>query len=394
MAGTDDGGLSEAGAGARPKHRAPNHAIIDTDIHFAVEPRRIADFLPEPWRRRYASGNRGPGYPGYWNPNGVDRADAVTEDGVRIEATPATLAAHFFDRYGIEYGILNKESSLGIGLSPEPDFAAAVASALNDAIVADWLPADPRFRASLLVSVADPELAGREIHRLGDHPGIVQVLMPSGARIPYGQRFYHPIYAAAVEHGLPVAIHPGTEGVGVSGPPGAVGYPGSYLEWHTGLVCSAIGHLLSLVSEGVFVRFPELRFVLVEGGLSWLPPLLWRFDKNWKGLRQTTPWLVRPPSEYVRDHVLLTTQPIEEPERPEDLAAILGMFDVGRMVMFASDFPHWDGDTPDFAARAFPPALRPRVLSETARELYRLPAPAGGPEQESVADAGEAMGRD
>jgi predicted TIM-barrel fold metal-dependent hydrolase len=182
-----------------------------------------------------------PRAPGYWNPNGVDRADAVTRTGCASRRAPATLAAHFFDAYGIEYGILNKESSLRIGLSPEPDFAAAVASALNDVIVTDWLPADPRFRASLIVSVADPELAAREIHRLGDHPGIVQVLMPSGARIPYGQRFYHPIYAAAVEHGLPVAIHPGSDGVGVSGPPGAVGYPGSYLEWHTGLVCGAIG---------------------------------------------------------------------------------------------------------------------------------------------------------
>jgi predicted TIM-barrel fold metal-dependent hydrolase len=43
------------------------------------------------------------------------------------------------------------------------------------------------------------------------------------------------------------------------------------------------------------------------------------------------------------------------------------------MLMFSSDFPHWDGDTPDFAARAFPAALRGRVMSETARELYRLP---------------------
>jgi uncharacterized protein len=349
--------------------------LVDADVHFSIDPRRILDFLPEPWKRRYASGNRGPGYPGYWNPNGVDRADAVTAEGVRIESTPQTLASHFFDPHGIDFGILNKESSLGIGLSPEPDFAAAVAAALNDAIAADWLPADPRFRASLIVSPADPALAAREIHRLGGHPGFVQVLLPSGANPPLGHRSYHPIYAAAVAHDLPVAVHPGTEGVGVSGPPGAAGWAGSYLEWHTGLLCSAIGHLLSVVCEGVFVRFPDLRFVLIEGGMAWLPPVLWRFDKNWKALRQTTPWLTRPPSDYVRDHVLLTTQPIEEPPRPGDLTAILGMFDVGRMVMFASDFPHWDNDTPDFAARAFPREVRARVLGETARELYKLPAP-------------------
>ncbi len=98
-------------------------------------------------------------------------------------------------------------------------------SAHNDVIIHDWLGADPRLRASMVVSPADPELAAREIRRVGSHPGIVQVLMPSASRIPYGQRFFHPIYAAACEQGLPVAVHPGSEGTGTSGPPTAAGYP-------------------------------------------------------------------------------------------------------------------------------------------------------------------------
>jgi predicted TIM-barrel fold metal-dependent hydrolase len=349
-----------------------SYAVIDTDIHAVLNSRRVMEFLPEPWRTRYASGNRGPGHIGYWNPNGVMRSDTKLPDGSRIESSPENLARHFFDVYDLECGVLNVGSQ-HIGLSPEPDYAAAVVSAENDVVVNDWLPADPRFRASLLVSPADPELAAKEIHRLGDHPGFVQVLMPSGARMPYGQRYYHPIYAAAVEHHLPVAIHPGSEGVGVSYAATAAGYPTSYFEWHTGLVGSYIAHLISLVTEGVFVKFSTLKFVLIEGGVSWLPPLLWRFDKNWKALRQTTPWLTRPPSEIVSEHVRLTTQPLEEPENSEHFHRILEMFDAGRMLMFSTDFPHWDGDTPDFAARAFPPTLRSRVMSETARELYRLP---------------------
>ena len=347
--------------------------IIDTDIHSSYDRQRLLDFLPEPWRTRYASGNQGPGTLGYWNPNGVMRADAVTEDGDRIEGSPATLGRYFFDEFDVEYGVLNMESALHLGLSPEPDYAAALVSAINDVVAHDWLPADPRFRASLIVAPNDPQLAAREIHRLGDQPGFVQVLMPSGARMPYGQRYFHPIYAAAVEHNLPVAIHPGTEGVGISGPPSVAGYPSTYLEWHTGLVGSYLAHLVSMVTEGVFITFPSLKFVLIEGGVSWLPPVLWRFDKNWKALRQTTPWLERPPSELVYEHVRLTTQPIEEPPRAEYLRAMLEMFPVERMLMFSSDFPHWDGDTPDFAARAMPSRVRGRVLSETARELYRLP---------------------
>jgi predicted TIM-barrel fold metal-dependent hydrolase len=351
-------------------------AIVDTDVHPVLDAARVPDFLPEPWRRRFSTGNRGAGHLGYWNPNGVMRADAVTPEGERIEASPGSLGRHFLDVYDVEYAVLNPETAMHTGLSPEPDFAAALISAYNDIVAEDWLPADDRLRASLVVSPADPELAAREIHRLGDRLGFVQVLLPSAARIPYGQRFYHPIYAAAAEHGLPIGIHAGSEGVGLSGPPTAAGYPTSYFEWHTGLVASYIAHLISLVTEGVFVKFPSLKVVLVEGGVSWLPPILWRFDKNWKGLRQTTPWLTRPPSEIVSEHILLTTQPLEEPAHPAHFKAIVEMFDAEHMLMFSSDYPHWDGDTPDFAARRFVPSLRPNVLSETARALYGLP-PAG-----------------
>ena len=348
--------------------------VIDTDIHSSYDRQRMLDFLPEPWRTRYASGEMGPGHLGYWNPNGVMRGDAVTPDGERIEQHPRHLARYFFDEYGIEYGILNPERSLHVGLSPDPDYSAALVSAINDILAHDWLPADPRFRASIIVAPNDPELAAREIHRMAPNAGFVQVLMPSGARMPYGQRYFHPIYAAAAEHNLPVALHPGTEGVGISGAPSAAGYPTNYLEWHTGLVGSYLAHLISMVSEGVFVKFPPLKFVLLEGGVAWLPPMMWRFDKNWKALRVMAPWLERSPSEYIAEHVLLSTQPIEEPENPAHLRSILEMFPVERMLMFSSDYPHWDGDTPDFAARALPTGIRERVLSETARELYRLPA--------------------
>lgn len=350
-------------------------AIIDTDIHARPDPARVADYLAEPWRTRFLSGNRGPGYLGYWNPIGVRRSDAVLPDGSDIADHAHGLASHFLDVYGIEYGLLNVDD-LAIGLSPDADYAAAVVAAVNDVIVHEWLPVDPRLRASLIVSPADPALAAREIHRLGGHPGVVQVLMPSGARMPYGQRFYHPIYEAAVEYNLPIAFHPGNEGAGISYPPTPAGYPSTYFEFHTGLVTNYIGHLISLITEGVFVKYPTLKWVMIEGGVSWVPPIMWRFDKNYKALRQTVPWLTRPPSEYIQEHIRLTTQPMEEPNNPEHLQQLLAMFDAGRMLMFSSDFPHWDGDTPDFAARNIPPSLRTRVMSETARELYNLPAAA------------------
>src|SRR5436189_6100262 len=102
-----------------------DYAIIDADVHAILSGRSVMERLPEPWRTRWASGSRGPGHLGYWNPNGVMRSDTALPDGSRIESTPQNLARYFFDVYGLEYGILNSGSQ-HIGLSPDPDYAAVV----------------------------------------------------------------------------------------------------------------------------------------------------------------------------------------------------------------------------------------------------------------------------
>jgi predicted TIM-barrel fold metal-dependent hydrolase len=356
---------------AIPVGAASDLLIVDCDIHFTPDPKAIERRLPQPWRSRWESGSRGAGGSGYWNPNGVIRRDTRLPDGRYIDTDPHAMAEHHLDRNGITYGMLNL-ASFTFAVTPESDWGAAIASATNDTIIEDWLPVDPRYRVSMLVSPVDPVLAAKEIRRVGRTPGVVQVLMPSATPMALGRRFFDPIYEAASELGLPVAVHPGFEGVGVSLQATAVGQPGSYLEWHTSLSGTFQAHLVSLLAEGTFQRHPDLKFVLVEGGVAWLPTLLWRLDKNWRALRMTAPWLDRPPSEIAADHVRLTTQPIEESPNPDHVRQIMRMFPAERMAMFSSDFPHWDGDTPDFTAASFPPEVRRQVMGLTACDLYHL----------------------
>ena len=196
--------------------------------------------------------------------------------------------------------------------------------------------------------------------------------MTSASRIPYGNPFYPPIYEAAQECSLPVAIHPGHEGSGISGPPTSAGYPSSYFEKHTNISQSYMAQLVSLVSEGVFEKFPGLKFVCIEGGFGWVPHLMWRFDKNYKALRIQSPWLKRLPSETILEHVRFTSQPIEEPPRTSQLLELFEMMRADRVLMFASDYPHWDFDSPFAAFPKVPKELGERIFWRNAQELYGL----------------------
>ena len=91
--------------------------------------------------------------------------------------------------------------------------------------------------------------------------------------------------------------------------------PTSRTTWATRSIV-AQAQVLSLVTEGVFDRVPSLRVVLLECGFSWLPPLLWRFDKDWKAVWREVPWVKDKPSEYVRRHFRAATAPAQLPADP------------------------------------------------------------------------------
>lgn len=345
--------------------------IVDTDIHNTyADVKEVTKFLPSHWLGRIQlPGNCFSPSPA----RGGSRLDAVTPSGGAPASDPAFLMEHHMDAYGIDYGILTGSGALAVSIHCDPDYGNDVATAYNEFTVEKWLSYSDRFYGSIVINHTDPLAAAKEIDKHGANPRFVQVIMASASRTLFGQRQFYPIYEAAQRHGLPVSIHPGTEGRGIAGYPTPSGPVTRYMEWHNILPTNYMAHVNSLVCEGVFERFPGLKFVCIEGGIAWLPHLMWRMDKNFKALRASTPWLKRMPSEYILDHILLTTQPIEEPDNPRHLSQIFEMIQAEKTVMFSSDYPHWDFDNPHAALPPLDDAVKQRIYYDTAAQLYGLP---------------------
>ncbi len=358
---------------AQPEARASSNggaatAVIDADAHNYVKSiDDLKPFLSERWKAYIAqSGFTAPPPSPY--PKGYEyaaRRDSYPPDGSKPGSDPDFAASQLLDAWNMAYAVLNPLYALTAVFNL--DFSNALARALNEWTVADWLDRDSRWRGSIVVNVSDPVAAADEIRRAARDPRFVQVLLLARAPAPYGRRQYRPILAAASDVGLPIGIHFG----GWDGPITATGWPSYYIEDHTGMSQAFQAQVLSLVAEGVFETFPSMRVALIEGGFAWLPALMWRFNKNYKGLRDEVPWLKKLPSEYIREHMRATTQPMEEPADPRHLMQIIEMIGRDDFLMFATDYPHWDFDAPDRAVPSIvPDEMRAGIMSGNAEAFY------------------------
>ncbi len=334
---------------------------IDCDIHNELPAlETLYPYLPEYWlaycRESAFNGPDADDYPA-GAPTSARDGSTSNPDLMEVQAQALRDA---------DIGILN--CAYRVQSVRNEDLAACLATAINCWQVEHWLEKEPRLRASVVVPSHSPRLAAAEIDRWGGHSGFVQVILPVRAEAPYGNRRYDPIFAAAVRHDLVIGIHFG----GAPGlPPTPTGWPSYYIEEYAGMAQIFQSQVISLVIEGVFERFPALRVALIEGGFTWLPSLMWRMDKEWKGLRHNTPWVKQQPSEYMRTHLRLTMQPLDAPPNPTHLAQILEQCGAEDLLLYASDYPHRH-ECPDILWALLSAEQRKKIRSANAKALYRL----------------------
>ena len=330
---------------------------IDCDIHPAVGGTRttLLPYLDDHWKEQVVSraidGLDLTSYPPNMPLSGrPDWRRAGSKPGSDL----AMVQRGAFDQLGASHAICNV--LYGASAVYDPYMASAFCKAINDWIAAEWLSRDSRLRASILVPMQAPDLAVEEIERRASDNRFVSILVLAQGEMLLGRRQFWPIYQLAEKYKLPLAIHAGSS---YRQAPSSIGWPSHRYEYYFVEAQAFQAQILSLIYEGVFGKFPKLKVVLMESGVSWLPAFMWRANKTWRGVRVEVPWVEREPASIIRDHVRVTMQPFDGPPDATGVADVIDQIGSEKMFLFASDYPHWqfDGDDP------IPPHLPPSIVS-------------------------------
>ena len=340
---------------------------IDCDIHPTIPDSRVLlPYMDAHWREEVVDREvlflDTVGYP----PNAplTARPDWRRAGG-RAALTAADMARDALDRWNIDIAICN--CLFGVQLIHNDDMAVAFARAVNDWIAAEWLDRDPRLRASIILPIQSVERSIHEIERLADDRRFVQAMVPCMVDAPLGRRHFWPIYAALERHGLPLAIHAGSS---YRHPVTSLGWPSYLSEDYAAQSQGFQSQLASLVCEGVFTKFPGLKVVLMESGVTWLPGFVWRVQKFWRAMKRETPWVERLPTEIVRDHFRLTIQPFDAPADVGEIERVIEHFESDDMFLFASDYPHWQFDGDAVMPAGIPERLHQKIERDNALATY------------------------
>lgn len=300
------------------------------------------------------------------------RLDAVPPRGGAPGSDPVFMRHHYFDQYNLDSAILLPIQPAHLVSWVDVDMVLALVKAFNEYFLNEWIPQDKRFKYAMVVASQDPVASAAEIRRLGKNENVVAIFLPL-LNILMGNRYYRPILEAAVEMNLPIITHVSAgEGTYIGLPEASGGIPSSYSERYCSGSQMAESNISSLVFEGIFEKYPTLKVGFVEYGCSFLLSHMWRMDKVWKELRVETPWVKKFPSEYIREHIRLTTQPLDEPVRERDLLTVIDLMHGEDILMFSSDYPHWDNDMPTKILNLLPEEKKRKIYYENAKAFYRF----------------------
>jgi predicted TIM-barrel fold metal-dependent hydrolase len=255
-----------------------------------------------------------------------------------------------------------------------PDHVEAFRAANSAAI--EWASLDPkRLMPVYILPIADIGVAVKEVERVvAEHAKAVQLpLIPreQGAP-PYWDESYDPLWEALSDAGIPISQHVGSN---------------SYLNQildedptpYKGIIQSLPPIFMSecvadWTVSGVLERWPDLKVVLVEAGIGWIPYYLERLDTmvdnhGWNTFEGTL--ISEKPSFYWKRNMAATFE--------QDIVGVRNRYDVGiENLMWATDYPHPDSTWPKSQEvlqshfKDLPPDEIEMIASGNVTRLYNL----------------------
>jgi uncharacterized protein len=274
------------------------------------------------------------------------------------------------DVEGIQVAVLYPSGTPSMCVVPDTRLEAALYRAYHRWL-ADYCASYPkRLKGVAVVSMRNLELGVEELQRTAKEPWMVGVLCsPHMDDLNLDHPNFYPLWAAAQDLDLPICIH-----AGCGRPPYALGTNESsnnLFMMHTmAHPFEQMRAIAAVMGGGVLDKFPQLRFAFLEAGVGWVPWWLDRLAEHAEKLPNHVPLMKRRPQEYI-----LSSQCVFscEPAEPM-LEAVIG--EIGdEVVLYASDYPHWDCSFPDsvrcLAQReTLSESTRRNILAHNALKLY------------------------
>ena len=331
-----------------------NAKIIDADGHVRDRDADIRAHMEEPYCKR-----GGPLLPAdEWDSSMYGKLE-----GVDVRDVPTRLK--HMDQEGIDVSVLFPTSAFHVNRLPEKDYAAALCRGYNDWI-ASVCSESPRLKGIGIAPFQDVPVAVVEVNRAITKLGLAGVTVGTyGMKHHLGEPMFWPIYEELQRLNAPLLVHNQR-----SGPAGEIRFD-TFLFKHTvGRPFETMIDCAALMYGGVPERFPKLRIAFLECGVGWVPYWMDRMDEEWEKRQAEAPLLKAKPSEYMKNgNWFYATEP-EESTLPYALERV-----GENNVIFASDYPHWDGMFPYVVStirdrKDLSDSSKEKILGDNAKKLY------------------------
>ncbi len=337
--------------------------VIDADGHIMEDHADLFAHIKGPWAEMEWHGTWG-----LFDADGWQRG--LARKG-RREDPDAQAWLRFQDEHGITLSVVYPTAGLALGKAALPAWASALSQGYNDWLADRFTKITPRIKGVALLAPQDPEGAAAELRRTVTEHGFVGGVLPGATnnQTPlFGSPDFYPIWEAAEELDVPIAIHGGvSSNMGLD-------RVTSFAEAH------CLEHpfvqmlqLTNMMFRGVFDQFPRLRVAYLEAGVGWVPYMMDRLDEDAEkfGARLERP-PQRRPSEYLKSGNIFFTAEVEEHTLPYVIEMLRD-----DVILWASDYPHererdeFGGDLPYFRARQdLTDEVKNRILWDNAVRFY------------------------